>query len=434
MNAEGLTMDDYKGHPREDVCHLLQSVILQICEEHYQACGDVEVDAIICLSTLNSDSQDVVKIHKVLPSCNFKNRHKRTANIPLEQIAKFRHSKRQKFLRKHHHRSSSFVPRFPRQQDYIPIYASNEFDQDAEAILSTHSQVKEEDMELNSLQNTNSGSSDRDEFKSEAGEEPNGLDTSTDHHNNLMSSEMDQNSFISQQDEKSAIPEAIYVCKEEPCEKLDTDPPNYSSRPKRKQNPKRIVHLQDMQNEFEKDISCLENDTGVCFPHSNVNERNSLDQKQFTLDEDSGDTDEFQAMYTSGHKPVHSYAETEVEGDGTAETDSIFQETEEIDPLEVSESPTTEKVSVSKHRNKKISPNLLHNKSKVFRCSKCGSGFSSKKSQMRHERYNCGDIPHFECNVCGKFYSRADSKTRHLWKIHGIKISTPDKNNPLEFP
>ncbi|XP_062595110.1 zinc finger protein 37-like [Saccostrea cucullata] len=429
-------MDDYKERPKEDVCHLLQSVILQICEEHYQACGDVEVDAIICLSTLNSDNQEVVKIHKVLPSHNFKHRQKRTANIPLEQKAKFRHSKRQKLLRKQHHRNSSTVPRFPRQQNYIPIYPSNEIDQEAEASLSTHSQEKEEEIEFISLQNTNSSHSDRDELKSEGGEEFNGLDTSDDHHfnNDPIPSEMDQNSFISLQDEEFPAPEVIYVCKEEPCEKVDTNPPRYSSRPKRKQNPRRIVHLQDLQNEFEKDVSGIENDTQVCFPHSNENEGNSVDQNQFNLDGDSEDTDEFQAMYASDYKPVHSFAETEAERDGTAETDSILQETEEIDPLEVSESPITEKVSAGKHRNKKISPNLLHSKGKVFRCSKCGSGFSSKKSQMRHERYNCGDIPHFECNVCGKFYSRADSKTRHLWKIHGIKISTPDKNNPLEFP
>ncbi|KAK3099930.1 hypothetical protein FSP39_011971 [Pinctada imbricata] len=58
---------------------------------------------------------------------------------------------------------------------------------------------------------------------------------------------------------------------------------------------------------------------------------------------------------------------------------------------------------------------------RIYNCSKCGTGFKSKKSKMRHEKYTCGDLRSFECEVCGKFYSRADSKTRHMFRIHGIK-------------
>ena len=57
----------------------------------------------------------------------------------------------------------------------------------------------------------------------------------------------------------------------------------------------------------------------------------------------------------------------------------------------------------------------------TFYCSKCGGCFRSKKSRMRHEKYTCGELRSFECEICGKFYSRADSKTRHMFRIHGIK-------------
>nr|XP_034304329.1 zinc finger protein 2 [Crassostrea gigas] len=241
-------MTEYKRQPKEDVCHLLQSVILQICEEHYQSRGDVEVDAIICLSTLDSESQDVVKIHKVLPSGNR-----------------------------------------------------------------------------------------RRSFESETEEQ----------YSNLTPKE-----------------------------------------------------------EF-------------------------VEEKQVV--EDSGDTDEFQLWSAQIKSELYSHNPEEDEdlfGETESNQDNVDMETRHSSPGQVETPPR----KVLKLENKRVTQSLRHSESKVFQCSKCGSGFSSKKSQMRHERYNCGDIPHFECNVCGKFYSRADSKTRHLWKIHGIKISTPDKNNPTDFP
>lgn len=59
--------------------------------------------------------------------------------------------------------------------------------------------------------------------------------------------------------------------------------------------------------------------------------------------------------------------------------------------------------------------------SKQFLCDKCGTGFASRKSKMRHEKFTCGNHT-FECSVCGKFYSRADSKQRHMLKMHGVKM------------
>lgn len=402
VDAESLAvMDEDRGHPRGDVCRMLQSVILQICKEHYQACGDVEVDAIICLSTLNSESQDVVKIHKILPSSNFKNRRKRLANPPLEQ--------------------------FHREQDSIPIYISKESDSNP----STNFQIKEE-VDIEFIAQQNNAHLDEGELKSE--EDPDSHNSSLDHtyNENLSTIEMDQNLFILNQDEEteSTVSQHIAI-KEEHQEAQETRPPNYSSRPKRKQNPKRIVRVQYFQNSFEKDHCTHDNETENSFPDETVNESEFMSQK--CVIDGSEDGVECETAYSVDDKPVCNYADSEIDLDLTTETEPSLPEVEVLDLLpELPENTRGEKAS--RHRNKKISLNVIHNKSKVFKCSKCGSGFSSKKSQMRHERYNCGDIPHFECNVCGKFYSRADSKTRHLWKIHGIKISTPDKNNPMDFP
>ncbi|XP_021362121.1 uncharacterized protein LOC110455970 [Mizuhopecten yessoensis] len=64
---------------------------------------------------------------------------------------------------------------------------------------------------------------------------------------------------------------------------------------------------------------------------------------------------------------------------------------------------------------------LIRGEAKQFYCEKCGTGFASRKSKMRHEKFTCGNHT-FECSVCGKFYSRADSKQRHMLKMHGVKI------------
>ncbi|XP_060071244.1 uncharacterized protein LOC132551149 [Ylistrum balloti] len=76
---------------------------------------------------------------------------------------------------------------------------------------------------------------------------------------------------------------------------------------------------------------------------------------------------------------------------------------------------------------------IVRGESKQFFCEKCGTGFASRKSKMRHEKFTCGNHT-FECSVCGKFYSRADSKQRHMLKMHGVKIMPSQLGiDPLEM-
>ncbi|XP_033742126.1 uncharacterized protein LOC117328732 [Pecten maximus] len=75
----------------------------------------------------------------------------------------------------------------------------------------------------------------------------------------------------------------------------------------------------------------------------------------------------------------------------------------------------------SSNQNFDDSDPIIRGEIKQFYCEKCGTGFASRKSKMRHEKFTCGNHT-FECSVCGKFYSRADSKQRHMLKMHGVKI------------
>lgn len=425
-------MTEYKRQPKEDVCHLLQSVILQICEEHYQSRGDVEVDAIICLSTLDSESQDVVKIHKVLPSGNRRSRPERTS---LD--AKIKHSRKLKNTKQQHFKRNSYLSRYPRKQ-YNAVHITNDHREDLGDTEACSSQIEyiNDDVENNLTQNV--CHVEGEELSKEASDEHHDLDNCIDFpkERKMSTDEIEQNNFIPNQteEERFAVSD-VSTIKIEPREltneqESETNLPNFSSRPKRKQNPKRIIRLHDSQNHYQNDTGSFESETEE--QYSNLTPKEEfVEEKQVV--EDSGDTDEFQLWSAQIKSELYSHNPEEDEdlfGETESNQDNVDMETRHSSPGQVETPPR----KVLKLENKRVTQSLRHSESKVFQCSKCGSGFSSKKSQMRHERYNCGDIPHFECNVCGKFYSRADSKTRHLWKIHGIKISTPDKNNPTDFP
>lgn len=420
-------MNEYKRKRKEDVCHLLQSVILQICEEHYQSRGDVEIDAIICLSTLDSESQDVVKIHKVLPSGNSRNRPEKTS-----LGAKLKHSRKLKSAKQQHFKRNSYLSRYPRKQ-YNAIHITNDCHPDLRDFEACSSQ-KEYTKDNGTVEDylTQNVDLEGEELFKEAVDEHHDSNKCEDfpRERKLSTDEMEQ-----PEEERFAMSDGSII-KREPREQTnemesETNLPNFSSRPKRKQNPKRIKRFHDFQNHFE-------NDTGNFESESEEHLTNLTAKEEFVEDrqgvDDSGDTDEFQLWSAQIKSELYSHNPEEDE-DNSRETESNHQDNVDMETKYSSSGHLeTSARKVFKNENKRVISSLRHGESKVFQCSKCGSGFSSKKSQMRHERYNCGDIPHFECNVCGKFYSRADSKTRHLWKIHGIKISTPDKNNPMDFP
>lgn len=424
-------MDEFARHPKEDVCNLLQSLILKFCEEHYKFCGAVEVDAIICLSSLNSESQDVVKIHQVLQSDN---KRKTPELSSSSHNAKINHSKKQRGATKQHFfKRNSYLSRYPRKQ-YKPIHITRDIPEMEDSL--TCPSLEESIVEAKSFQNTIK--SETEDILNEIVEEAYGSNSSVDYLSKIresrLSEGLDRKSVFPNQtaklDSTDCAAPAIKKEMVDPTEELAS---NFSSRPKRKQNPKRIVRLHDSQNMIENDVTNLDSESEEDFT-SLIAKEDNVEEKQVM--DDSGDTDEFQIAFgSSDFKAELSYPDPEGDEDLTGGPESNHQDIDaEINDSSSEHFETTPTRKSFKHKTKKISQNLRQSECKVFQCSKCGSGFSSKKSQMRHERYNCGDIPHFECNVCGKFYSRADSKTRHLWKIHGIKISTPDKNSPVEFP
>lgn len=113
--------------------------------------------------------------------------------------------------------------------------------------------------------------------------------------------------------------------------------------------------------------------------------------------------------------------------------------TSQLSPLRISSLDNFTKSNVSSplnysSANQSFDDNdpVIRGEMKQFFCEKCGTGFASRKSKMRHEKFTCGNHT-FECSVCGKFYSRADSKQRHMLKMHGIKMPSHLGADPFDI-
>lgn len=52
-----------------------------------------------------------------------------------------------------------------------------------------------------------------------------------------------------------------------------------------------------------------------------------------------------------------------------------------------------------------------------FHCRSCGAMFTTLKSRNRHETHVCTKCS-YTCEICGKMFSRMDNMKRHFWKFH----------------
>lgn len=61
-------------------------------------------------------------------------------------------------------------------------------------------------------------------------------------------------------------------------------------------------------------------------------------------------------------------------------------------------------------------------KSRLFQCSNCKKGYSSKGALARHLKFECQQEPIFQCPLCPKKCARKYNLLRHVAVVHNTAL------------
>lgn len=71
---------------------------------------------------------------------------------------------------------------------------------------------------------------------------------------------------------------------------------------------------------------------------------------------------------------------------------------------------------------KTLNPNIIVSggtcEYRLFRCSSCGKGYKQLGSLNRHQRYECGKLPQFQCPLCVSRFKHKHHLVEHLTIKH----------------
>lgn len=76
-------------------------------------------------------------------------------------------------------------------------------------------------------------------------------------------------------------------------------------------------------------------------------------------------------------------------------------------------------------------PFMTHSNYETYPCRSCGRVYKHRGNLRRHEVYECGKTPQFECPHCVKRFHQQSNLKRHIDTLH---MKHNDKNrNDLEY-
>lgn len=55
-----------------------------------------------------------------------------------------------------------------------------------------------------------------------------------------------------------------------------------------------------------------------------------------------------------------------------------------------------------------------------FVCSACNKSYQHWRSRWRHQKFECGKTPNFECYICKLKFSRKDTMRKHIFLMHSV--------------
>lgn len=523
------------------VCEQLQASIIQFFEENYAASCDVEIDAIICLSLLDTSDQNVIKIHKVLPKHLFKfsseasvpqkspsqdvlNRPYNTLKIPMLRPAARRRKPlkvniarqiQKPFMKdrnifnlnsasgKNYFNSSSNNPvvnGLDKKNDMVENrrYQENRNDNEQEYILedldfedtkikvepsdSGYGLVKEKDSKCQNTDETKGHRSKENEIlinlnsegdDAESGQENIGqmkmyitnegtvLKTETDADENMTVESLvtSQNKNIDSTNYSGNVGHStMHVSSDCDDNMYDIQEPSFTQD--HSDDSKKNIDYIVLQRDDSGQANIVQNKTNNSREGFQKNSMNDLN-----IYTSSGAN-----FYGTGENIARSYTKSllapeifkrkqsrprKLNRDFSGRSSQVFTSLTAPDQVELENhvNPFSYENSSpydgnSKAFNRsfvkvpKITPNKVKlenypggvcpTSEKKFFCEKCGTGFSSKKSKLRHERHTCGNRS-FPCSICSKTFSRADSRQRHIWKVHGLKVISHSQVNSYRY-
>lgn len=70
---------------------------------------------------------------------------------------------------------------------------------------------------------------------------------------------------------------------------------------------------------------------------------------------------------------------------------------------------------------------------KPYKCFKCNKTYKYKNNMLRHARYECDGISHFQCSLCSKAYTQKSGLKMHYMNTHDVKMRHVNSLDPLKW-